>query len=390
MNSNQRSIQSAQSQSRLRIFALVALHAFPSTLLVYGAPFFAKALFHWESGQIALVQTLAGVGIMLGAWLGGQITHRTRPRYAMLGGILSCLLSALLGFSAGNEANATGFTVALALFGFGQAIAWPAIETALMEGQPHSKIQNLVGFYNLDWALVSAVAFFIATPLMHSFGLSSLFLLPAALYLLTLLYILFVIPITSPPPIDVLSPTQPATTKAPEARLSAQDRRLFRYLGWLSNPLSYLAINVIVVYNPAIQTRLHLDFATATIWLSLWFYFGVVLTFGFELFRRWTGWRYSHVRLRTLSKMDGLALRLATPLRGLSSDSRQLRRDRFRPKSRGSRSGAGGFRGESGLDLSVVALLFDGWQRGAGGTRGMARSLCGIGLDFRNVDRVSL
>ena len=243
---------------------------------------------------MAFAQTTIGVGIILGAYIGGQITHRARPRHAILSGILVCLLSAILGFSAGNERNELGFGVALALYGFGQAIAWPAIETALLEAQKPSRIQGLVGYFNLTWSLVSATAFFIASPLMHFFGLSSLFSVPVIIYAVTLLYLLFALPLTPNPAFVTEHSASNPNADVQISPLSERSRRLFRWLGWLANPLSFIAINVVVVYNPAIQTRLHLDFASATIWLSLWFYFRTV---GFEIFRRWEGWHYNWILL---------------------------------------------------------------------------------------------
>ena len=74
------SATSGISEARKRVFLLTALHAFPATLLVNGAPFYAKGAFKWDVGQIALTQTYAGAGVILGAYLGGIIAHRTRPR----------------------------------------------------------------------------------------------------------------------------------------------------------------------------------------------------------------------------------------------------------------------------------------------------------------------
>ena len=288
------SATSGISEARKRVFILTALHAFPATLLVNGAPFYAKGAFKWDVGQIALTQTYAGAGVILGAYLGGIIAHRTRPRYALLLGMLVCFLTALLGVASAGERNATGFAVSLAIFAFGQGIVWPAIETALMEGQSSDRIQNFVGKFNLTWSLFTALAVFAVSPATHFLGLSALFSIPAIIYFFLILYVLFILPITPAPPNHASQTPHHATS--PEQisqRLSPAVQNLFRWLGWLANPLSFIAVNAIIVYNPAITTRLHLSEATASIWLSLWFY---VRIGSFEIFRRWTGWHY-HWRL---------------------------------------------------------------------------------------------
>jgi predicted MFS family arabinose efflux permease len=53
--------------------------------------------------------------------------------------------------------------------------------------------------------------------------------------------------------------------------------------------MAYVAINVIVTYNPLVAQRIGVSFATASSWFSLWFY---VRMLAFELLRRWSGWHY--------------------------------------------------------------------------------------------------
>jgi hypothetical protein len=60
-------------------------------------------------------------------------------------------------------------------------------------------------------------------------------------------------------------------------------------MGWLANPFSYIAINVIVTYNPVTQARLGLNLSYAGLWFSVWLYTRMLT---FELLRRWSWWHY--------------------------------------------------------------------------------------------------
>ncbi len=295
--------------SKRWLFLLELLHAFPSTFFLYGEPFYARRQFGWSYGQIGLSQALSGLCIAVSSALGGQIAHRVGPRTAMGMGLAGSLIGVLIGAAGLAGGGIGGFLLAFVVVSFSQAVAWPGVEAALMGGEPPARVQNFVGYFNLTWSLGTATAFLLATPLMARLGLRALFLVPAVFYAVNLLVLRFVVPRYDTALVfaeagDLQEGAEPgalaggAESNAPESEaaldsdvraLTASQRAAFRWLGWIANPFAYLAILVIVTYNPATQERLDLPFASASVWFSLWFY---VRTLAFELLRRWTWWHY--------------------------------------------------------------------------------------------------
>ena len=145
-------------------------------------------------------------------------------------------------------------------------------------------VQHLVGMYNLGWSGASGFSFFITTPLMSAFGLRAMFALPLALYLFNLFMVWRVLP-----DYDSIPDEHHTVVDTEGMELTPQQRHAFRLLGWLANPMAYVAINVVVTYNPVVAQRIGVSFATASSWFSLWFYVRMV---AFDLLRRWSGWHY--------------------------------------------------------------------------------------------------
>lgn len=270
------------------LFLLSLFHSAASTFFLNGEPFYAQGLGK-GLGWIALSQVLVGLFIALGAALGGQIAQHRGPRPAILLGLWSCLLGALAGWIGTRIGNSLALLIPLAMVSAGEAMVWPGIEAGLVAGESASEVQHSVGYFNIIWSAGTATAFLCATPIMHTLGLKALFILPAIFYIagMTVTYRL-------PMPLEQLgrteerAPSDPLAVEEAAAGLTTEQHTAFRQLGWLANPISYLAINTIVTYNPIIGARLGLG-ASASVWCGLWFYVRMAT---FELLRRWNGWHY--------------------------------------------------------------------------------------------------
>ena len=313
------------SPTKRRMFLITLLHSIPTTFFMYGTPFYTTLRYGWGASQNLLAQALIGFGVAIGALAGGQIAHATRPQRAIAIGLIGCLLAALLGLVSTQVGGPPLLLTALFLLSVSQAVGWPGIESGLMENEPHAVVQNYVSYFNLTWSFGTATAFLIATPLMRWLGLPVLFVLPAIFYAANLLLLStyhapaaaayqssendsaegdfarddYTGNVLAKNALDsrstpVLSPsTDRDAAAAVNAHVTADAARVrgdaYRWLGWLANPLAFIAINVIVSYNPTIQARLHFSLAMASIWCGLWFYVRMI---AFELLRRWTWWHY--------------------------------------------------------------------------------------------------
>lgn len=252
-----------------------------TTMILYGQPYYAKRALGWNPSSIALAQIAIGLLTALGSVLGGRVIEGRGCRASLKIGLVGVGAGALAGLALPEGWN---MVIAIALVGCFQGFIWPAIEAALNRGEPQHRVQHLVGLYNLGWSGASGLSFFITTPLMSAFGLRAMFALPLALYVFNLLMVWKVLP-----DYDSLPDTHHTVIDPDGAELTPQQRHAFRLLGWLANPMAYVAINVIVTYNPLVAQRIGISFATASSWFSLWFY---VRMLAFDLLRRWSGWHY--------------------------------------------------------------------------------------------------
>jgi len=252
-----------------------------TTMILYGQPFYARRALDWSPASIAVTQIVIGVLTAIGSVLGGWLIERRGCRASMTLGLTGLIVGALAGWLLPEGWN---MVTAVALVACSQGFVWPALEAAITRGEPQHRVQHLVGIYNLGWSGGSGFSFFITTPVMSAFGLRAMFALPLAIYLFNLLLVRKLLP-------DYDSiPDKHHTVVDPEGvELTPQQRHAFRLLGWLANPMAYVAINVIVTYNPLVAQRIGVSFATASSWFSLWFY---VRMLAFELLRRWSGWHY--------------------------------------------------------------------------------------------------
>lgn len=265
-----------------------------TTMILYGQPYYAKRALGWGPSSIALAQITIGILTAIGSVLGGRLIERRGCRASMKLGLVGVGTGAFAGLCLPEGWN---MVLAIALVGCFQGFIWPAIEAAINRGEPQRRVQQLVGLYNLGWSGGSGLSFFITTPLMSLFSLRAMFALPLTLYLFNMLMVWKVLP-----DYDSL-PDEHHTVVDPDgAELTPQQRHAFRLLGWLANPMAYVAINVIVTYNPLVAQRIGIGFATASSWFSLWFY---VRMLAFDLLRRWSGWHY---RLNMLMGAFGLMM----------------------------------------------------------------------------------
>lgn len=258
-----------------------ALQSVATTMILYGQPYYAQRALDWKPAAIAIAQIAIGVLTAVGAMLGGRVIQRYGSRVSLFVGLWGVGTGALCGWLLPEGWNMIAAIGWVALF---QGFVWPAIETALMRGEPQHRVQNLVGLFNLCWSGASGLSFFITTPVMSQFGLRTMFALPLLIYIVNAMIVWLLLP-----DYDSVPEEAHPVYDTNGVQLNAAQRHAFRLMGWLGNPMAYVAINVVVTYNPVVAQRIGVGFATASSWFSLWFY---VRMLAFELLRRWSGWHY--------------------------------------------------------------------------------------------------
>jgi predicted MFS family arabinose efflux permease len=160
---------------------------------------------------------------------------------------------------------------------------WPTLQSFISDGESQSRLPILAGIYNVVWAGVSAVSFFIGGTLLEKLGIKSMFWIPAIIHLFQwILVVRLEKNSKSLKPAEVVHEPLPAIAPSPK-------QKQFLRLALLANPVAYVAINTAIPLIPDLAKRFELTPMWAGIFCSLWFF---VRVGAFVLFWLWPGWHY--------------------------------------------------------------------------------------------------
>jgi len=258
-----------------------------------GAVYYSNFLFFYmkirfgfgELGNLGLA-ALYGFVYIFAAWQGGKFAQRHGCRRSLVigfTGIAASMTAGLVWHSPlGQVLTLTGWTISVCFI-------WPALEAIVTEGDGVN-LSDMVGFYNITWALGGAVAYFFGGMLLERLGMQSLFWLPLCMVGAQLLLLPLAVHLTHR---DTKAMPEPSAAPSPVPAGS----RHFLHLAWLSNPLAYVAINTTIPLIPSISVKLGLSTAAAGILCSLWMFARLG---AFVFLWRWTWWHY-HFRILALS-----------------------------------------------------------------------------------------
>jgi MFS family permease len=255
----------------------------------YAAVYYSNFLFFYmkirfgfgELGNLGMA-ALYGLVYVIAAWQGGAFAQRRGCRRSLLIGFIGIAVSMTIGLA---WHTALGQVVTLAGWTISVCFIWPALEAIVTEGHGVN-LSDMVGYYNMTWALGGAVAYFTGGMLLERLGLQSLFWLPLCLVGLQMLLLPLAVSLTKREKHSAGADPAPAVTAVPAA---AATSRQFLHLAWLANPLAYVAINTTIPLIPSISVKLGLSTGAAGIFCSLWMFARLG---AFVFLWRWTWWHY--------------------------------------------------------------------------------------------------
>ena len=220
-----------------------------------------------------------GLLFMGSAWLGGRIGQR-----------LGYVMALRIGFSGMAASMALGWAfpglivqmLAFAGWTITMCFTWPNLEALASAGQPSDKLARRVGIYNVVWAGTAAFGYLMGGWMVAQLGTGSLYWFPLAIHALqaaaTFLW-----------PARPTFETAPASKAVMEHTIPLTRPAYFQKLAWVANPLSYMAINTLLVMVPGISTRLGLNTPETGTLMSLWYF---TRTGAFAILWLWGGWHY--------------------------------------------------------------------------------------------------
>lgn len=255
-------------------------------LTCYGAVYYSNFLFFYmkirfgfREKENLLLAALYGLVYIFAAWQGGAFAQRFGCRLSLCLGFAGIAVAMITGMVLDSAA---GQVVVLALWTVSVCFIWPALEAIVSEGDGVN-LSDMVGYYNITWALGGAVAYFSGGMLLEHLGLQSLFWLPLCIVALQLPLIPLAVSLAKREKTAVRGAAVAAPAQPPA------DSRQFLHLAWLANPLAYVAINTVIPLIPSISVNLRLSTGSAGILCSLWMFARLA---AFVFLWRWTWWHY--------------------------------------------------------------------------------------------------
>ena len=266
-------------------FALEGLNGVAVTYYFYYLYFLMQQKFGFGNEANLALAALSGLVYVFAAWWGGKFAQRFGYFTALKLGFV-IMIGAL---AAGSRLNSScGQILAMVAVVIGMCFTWPTLEALISEGETPAGLQRMVGIYNVVWAGIGALTYFIGGAMLEKLGFQSLFYIPMAIQVgqlgLTFWLEHQVVGQPSRLPLSLAPASIPPINPRPIAKA-----RMFLRLAWVANPFAYIAINTLVAVMPGLAKKLELSTMMAGFYCSVWCFarLGAFLVLWF-----WSGWHY--------------------------------------------------------------------------------------------------
>lgn len=268
---------------KVGVFVLEGLNSFATAYYFNYVFFLLKKDF--GLGNLERLSFCAANGFiyMLCAWYGGRFGQRRGYLGALELGFAAMAIAMGLG---GFAHTIAGQIASMVLWTVGMCFTWPNLEALASEGESREGLKQMVGIYNLVWAALAAVAFFVGGALNEVLGWSSMFWLPAVMHLTQLIIVRWLR--AQPAPQETTAVDTSANGGGSE-HVRPEVARAFQRMAWLANPFAYVAINAAIPLIPEVAGRFELSTMYAGFFCSAWL-FGRLGTF--LLLWLWPNWHY--------------------------------------------------------------------------------------------------
>lgn len=288
LHSAGRAAQSAAVPPRykLGIYALEGLNTLGCAYYGNYVLFLMRDAHGFGNRENLMLGAAHGLLYVLASLWGGRFGQRhgyfAGLRVGFAGMALALLLGAVWPALGGQLLAFAAWTVTM-------CFTWPNLEALVSEHESAPVLPDRLGLYNVVWASVSALAFFVGGIVLEQAGVRSLYLLPATVFALNFAA---TFPLRRAHDAWVERwRTAPRAEPAEErrARPPASDPKHFLKLAWIANPFAFMAVNTLTAVVPGIATRTGLSIAQAGMVMAVWF---VVRAAAFVGLWLWPGWHY--------------------------------------------------------------------------------------------------
>ncbi len=285
---------SFSSRIKTGAFLLEALNAISTTFYFYHVFFFLEERFGFAGRQNLAWAIGQGSVYVVAAWQGGRLGQRRGYLWALrlgFAGMSICFLCGwLLHFLSVPRAWDIGLQVILMLLAtVFICFTWPNLEAMVSEGEPGSRLQRLLGIYNLIWSGFCALAYFVGGALIETWGAPNQVFLVPALMIGAQWWIATRLERWAGGPAPQAIAPHGVLSSHGERRRSSLPPQAFLRLSWFCNPCAYIAIFAVIPLIPSLANHLGLSPRTAGFFCSIWIFSRTLTFLGLW---RWNGWHY--------------------------------------------------------------------------------------------------
>lgn len=263
-------------------FLLEGMNAVATTYQFYYIYFFAEAKFGFDRGQNLILAAALGVAYAGASVIGGKLAQ---SRGYLNAHGLGCALMAFGQIVAAISDSLAFHGLAALVSVIGMGKTWPALEALACDGESGRRLQTMLGVYNLVWSFGGAFAYLSGGAMLESWGLTSMFVVPAVMNVVQVGIVLALRRRRAgPPALQECRGGDPSPGVGPNP-----EARRFLRMAWFANPLAYLTINTVVALGPSLANAQSLSPRLAGYVCSTWMF---VRTGAFLLLWLWPGWHY--------------------------------------------------------------------------------------------------
>ncbi len=269
-------------------FTLGGMSSFAVSFYFFYFYFFMRDQFGFSSKDNLALAALNGFIYIFASWQAGRFAQRRGYFKTLKIGFILILLALAIGSQLAKLHSAVGLVLATIMLTSGTCFLWPAIEALVSEGEDAAGLSRAVGTYNVVWAGTQALALFGGGMFVEKFGFETIFFLPITLLTTQLALTFWMENYANDLVRAAGNESAPAPIPDPH-RPSPAKTQGFLYMGWLANPLAYIAINTFIPMLPTVAERFHLSPMFAGFACSLWCFSRLGTFIALWL---WTDWHY--------------------------------------------------------------------------------------------------
>jgi len=268
------------------IFALAGLNSVATTCYFYYVYFFMQERFGFGRMENLVLAASLGFIYTFASIFCGRFAQRRGYFLSLRLGFF--IMAGVLAVGSGIH-SISGHVAAMIMCTVGMCFTWPTLEAMVSEGEPPTRLQRMVGMYNIVWATGGAFAYFTGGAMLEKLGLRSMFLVPSAMQFAQLALVIWLEKTAA-----ASAPVSADEDDIQTGHLELNPRhigqaRAFLNMAWLANPFAYLAINTIIAVIPSLAKELKLSPMFAGFFCSVWLFIRIG---AFALLWLWPGWHY--------------------------------------------------------------------------------------------------